>query len=72
MTDASALGVTDDEATLKVVNAIVHLWLAVEQLAGAGEDIEANYVHLPMERLCLKYNLPLAEAEAYADKGKLD
>ena len=72
MTDGNAPGVTDDEHTLKVVNAIVHLWLAVEVLTEVGEDFEANHIHLPMERLCLKYDLPLAEAETYADQRKLN
>ena len=72
MTDYNAPGVIDDEHTLKVVNAIAHLWLAVEVLTEAGEDVEANHIHLPMERLCLKYDLPLAEAESYADKGQLN
>lgn len=54
MTDRSAPSVKDDEHILKVVNAIVHLWLAVEVLTQAGEDIEVNHIHLPMERLCIK------------------
>lgn len=57
---------------LQIVNAIVHLWLAFELLDQAEENVEACNVHLPLERLCLKYNLPLAEAEAYANLGKLN
>ena len=55
------------DVPVHIFHAIANLWLAVQSLSEAGEHIEANHVHLPMERLCLKYRLPLAEAELHAD-----
>jgi hypothetical protein len=66
-----AIGEAED-VPLSVFHAIANLWLAVQSLTEAGEHVEANHVHLPMERICLKYRLPLAEAELHADLRKLN
>lgn len=55
------------DVPIHIFHAVANLWLAVQTLSEIGEHIEANHVHLPMERLCLKYRLPLAEAELHAD-----
>jgi uncharacterized SAM-dependent methyltransferase len=60
------------DVPIRIFHAIANLWLAIELLSEADEAIEANHVHLPMERLCLKYQLPLAEAEAWADRRKFN
>jgi hypothetical protein len=60
------------DVPLAVFHAIAKLWLAVQSLTEVGEHIEANHVHLPMERICLKYRLPLAEAELHADLRKMN
>lgn len=60
------------DVPIHIFHAIANLWLAVQSLSEAGEHIEANHIHLPMERICLKYHLPLAEAELHADLRKLN
>ena len=60
------------DVPIHIFHAIANLWLAVQSLSEAGEHIEANNIHLPMERICLKYRLPLAEAELHADLRKLN
>jgi hypothetical protein len=60
------------DVPLPIFHAIANLWLAVQSLTQAGEHVEANHVHLPMERICLKYRLPLAEAELHADLRKMN
>jgi hypothetical protein len=60
------------DVPIHIFHAVANLWLAVQTLVQAGEHIEANHVHLPMERICLKYNLPLAEAELHADLRKMN
>jgi hypothetical protein len=62
----------DGDVPIHIFHAVANLWLAVQTLTQAGEHIEANHVHLPMERICLKYNLPLAEAELHADLRKFN
>ena len=57
----------NDDPALPILNAIVHLWISCEGLGAAGEDDEVDNVHIILERLCEKYNLPLAEAEAFAN-----
>lgn len=60
------------DVPIHIFHAVANLWLAVQTLSEIGEHVEANHIHLPMERLCLKYNLPLAEAELHADLRKLN
>lgn len=60
------------DVPIHIFHAVANLWLAVQTLSEAGEHIEASHVHLPMERLCLKYDLPLAEAELHADLRKMN
>jgi hypothetical protein len=60
------------DVPIHIFHAVANLWLAVQTLTQAGEHIEANHVHLPMERICLKYKLPLAEAELHADLRKMN
>jgi hypothetical protein len=66
-----AVGESSD-VPIQIFHAIANLWLAVQSLTEAGEHVEANHVHLPMERICLKYKLPLAEAELHADLRKMN
>ncbi len=60
------------DVPIHIFHAVANLWLAVQTLSEIGEHVEANHIHLPMERLCLKYNLPLAEAELHADLRKMN
>ena len=60
------------DVPIHIFHAVANLWLAVQTLSEIGEDLEASHIHLPMERLCLKYGLPLAEAELHADLHKLN
>ncbi len=60
------------DVPIQIFHAVANLWLAVQTLSAIGEHIEANHIHLPMERLCLKYKLPLVEAELHADLQKLN
>lgn len=57
----------DDDYILPIINVIAHLWISCESLNALDENDEALNVHGVLERLCVKYNLPLAEAEAYAN-----
>jgi hypothetical protein len=71
--DTVPLGIGESpDVPLAVFHAIANLWLAVQSLTQAGEHIEANHVHLSMGRICLKYRLPLAEAELHADLRKMN
>ncbi len=60
------------DVPIHIFHAVANLWLAVQTLCEIGEDVEASHIHLPMERLCLKYGLPLAEAELHAGLHKLN
>jgi hypothetical protein len=71
--DRALLGIGEvDDVPIQIFHAVANLWLAVQSLTELGEHIEANHVHLPMERICLKYRLPLAEAELHADLRKMN
>jgi hypothetical protein len=56
---------------MDVTNAVVHLWLAIQHLEAAHEiDVSAD-IRAIMEGLAQKHNLPVVEADAFAN-GKDD
>jgi hypothetical protein len=56
-----------DQQHIAMTNAVVHLWLAVEYLDGADEDAASADIRAIMEGLGEKHNLPVIEADAYAN-----
>jgi len=52
---------------VNMTNAVVHLWLAIQHLSAAGEDDAGADIRAIMEGLAQKHNLPVVEADAYAN-----
>ena len=52
---------------LQMTNAVVHLWLAIENLDSAEEANASADVRAIMEGLAQKHNLPVIDAEAFAN-----
>jgi hypothetical protein len=56
-----------DQRHIAMTNAVVHLWLAIEYLEGADVEAASADIRAIMEGLGEKHNLPVIEADAYAN-----